>query len=78
MLASTDIVAQLDVAIRPVVDLLDQPLVNGGKDLVGLPLQTNLRLLVVLGHQMLRGMMQSQRFEVLGDPGRVEYITDQL
>ncbi|MCY1379512.1 hypothetical protein D9M69_672390 [compost metagenome] len=74
----TDIFAELDEAIRPVVDLLHQALIDCRQNLIRLALKTNLHLLVMLRNQMFGCVVQGQRFKVLGNPRGRQHITNQL
>ena len=53
ILASGNVIFQLDIAIRPVIDFFDQALMNGGQSLIGLALTALLHFGVVCGHELV-------------------------
>ena len=77
VLAGSDVVLQLDVAVGPEVDLPDQALVDGGQRLVHGFLATGTDFFEVLGHEVRRSMGQRDLLQVLGDPGCGQHILDQ-
>ena len=77
LLAGPHVQVELDGAIGPVLDLLDQAFAHGGELAVGLALAAAGNLLRVLGHQAFHGVGQRARFDLLRDPVGAQDVSHQ-
>src|SRR5690554_1600867 len=78
LFASLYVVGQLEVAVTPVTDFLNQAFMHRVEDLVCLPLTTLLDLVVMLRHQLLGCVLEGYHIKVLLEPVVLKNISDQL